>query len=314
MGGKKVLLDCDPGHDDAAAIMLACANDEIDVLGISTVAGNQTCAKTFRNALSVLALIREEIPVAKGCEGPLLRELTTAHQIHGETGLDGATLPSDIPPPCQKHAVQLITETLLSCEEKAYVVATGPLTNIAVSLLVAPEIRQKIEAFVLMGGGVFDSNITPAAEFNIYVDPEAARIVFESGARITMVGLDATNKAVLTYEDIHALKERGGRVSTVTSDLLMYYARAVERAVGIGGAPLHDALAVAAVIDLEIVDTRRLHVEVETQGELTRGATVADVNRVTGREPNADVAFELDLPRFKDFMFEALFKLDERWD
>nr|NIR18070.1 pyrimidine-specific ribonucleoside hydrolase RihA [Desulfobacterales bacterium] len=169
---KKVLLDCDPGHDDAVAIMLACASNELEVKGITTVAGNQTGEKTFQNALKVLSLIREELPIARGLDVPLLRELVTAPDIHGETGLDGAALPDPRVEPVKSHAVNFIVESVLSSREAVYVISTGPLGNIASALLIAPAIKEKIERIVLMGGGVFDSNVTPAAEFNVYVDPE----------------------------------------------------------------------------------------------------------------------------------------------
>ena len=310
---KKVLLDCDPGHDDAIAIMLACASDALQVLGLTTVAGNQTGEKTYINALKILRLIKEDLPVAKGFNKPFIRNLVTAPEIHGVTGLDGAELPSPKIKPIKYHAMDFIIRTLLSVSERVYLIAIGPLTNIAGAVLKEPRIKEKIERIVLMGGAAFDSNITPAAEFNIYVDPEAAKIVFESGIPITMVGLDVTNKALFTFKDIEALKKFSGRVSTVVAQLLVFYARAVRKVLGINGAPLHDALAVATVIDPSIVETKSLHVDIETQGEFTRGATVVDVHGVTRKRPNAEVAFGVDLSKFKKLLFDAIKKLDERW-
>jgi len=310
---KKIILDCDPGHDDAIAIMLACASEELEVLGVTTVAGNQTGDKTLQNALKILTLIKEDFPVAAGFDKPLFRELVTAPEIHGETGLDGAELPTPNIKPLKIHAVELIIKNLLAAEDQVYLVATGPLTNIAGALMLMPKIKEKIKKIVLMGGGIRDSNVTPAAEFNTYVDPEAAKIVFEAGIPITMVGLDATNKALFTDEDIVELAGLGGKVSTVTAQLLKYYSEAVKKAVRVNGAPLHDPLAVAAVIDPNVLETVSLHVDIETQGEFTRGATVADLRGVTHKKPNAEVAFGLDIRKFKQSIFEAIRKLDKLW-
>ena len=308
---KKIILDCDPGHDDAIAIMLACASSELEVLGITTVAGNQTGEKTFINALKILTLIGKNLPVARGFDKPLFQELVTAPEIHGETGLDGADLPAPSIKACDVHAVNFIIETLLSADEPVYLIPTGPLTNIAGALLLSPGIKEKIKKIVLMGGGALESNITPAAEFNIYVDPEAAKIVFESGVPITMVGLDATNKALFSLEDIEALSRMGGKVSTIAARLLTFYARQLEKFSGVRGAHLHDPLAVAAVIGPAVVDTKFLHVDIETRGEFTRGATVVDLYGVTGKKPNAEVALGLDLPKFKKLVFDAIKRLDE---
>ena len=307
---KKVLLDCDPGHDDALAIGLACASEQVELLGITTVAGNQTGDKTLLNALKVLSLLGRKVPVARGFDKPLLRELVTAPEIHGVSGLDGADLPPPRFDPLPVHAVEFLIHTLRSSPDKIYLVPTGPLTNVAVALVLAPDVRDKIERIVLMGGGIRDVNVTPAAEFNIYVDPEAARIVFRSGVPLTMVGLDATHKALWTCEDVAALERLGGRVSRTFAQLLRFFVRANEEAFGFPGAPLHDPLAVAAVVDPTLIRTTPVYVDVETQGDLTRGATVADVYRVTGKPPNAEVALDLDLPRFKELVIASFRALD----
>ncbi len=309
---KKVLMDCDPGHDDMVAIMLAAASDEIDLLGITTVAGNQIGEKTFRNALRILTLInRKDISVARGFDGPLVRKLVVAPEIHGVSGLDGADLPEPAVKPLKVHAVDFIIETLRKSSGGIYLVPTGPLTNVAVALLKAPDIKEKIERIVLMGGAVFDSNTTPAAEFNIYVDPEAAKIVFESGVPITMVGLDVTDKAIFNFDDIEKLRRFNGKVSRVVAPLLKFFGNANKEIYGFNGAPLHDALAVSVLINPDVVKTRFLHVDVETKGEFTRGETVADVYGITGKAPNADVALELNLPLFKEIVFSHVKKLDE---
>jgi len=309
---KKILLDCDPGHDDMMAIMLALSKPELKVLGITTVAGNQTGEKTFRNALRVLTLIgRKDIPVAKGFDKPILRDLVIAPNIHGVSGLDGAALPEPQVEPIKMHAVDFIVETLEKETEKVYLVPTGPLTNIAVTLVKAPRIKEKIKGIVLMGGAAFDSNITPASEFNIFVDPEAAKIVFESGIPITMVGLDVTNKAVLSFEDIDSLERLNGKVSDVIAPLLRFFANANKEIYGINGAPLHDALAVAYLIDESVLKTKCLHVDIETKGEFTRGETVVDVYGITKKELNANVALDLNLSRFKELIFKSIEKLNK---
>ncbi len=309
---KRIIMDCDPGHDDMVAILLAVADDDIDILGITTVAGNQTGEKTFRNALRILTLLGTyDIPVARGFDKPLVRELKTAPAFHGVSGLDGAELPEPEITPLKKHAVDFIIDTLMRSEGGIYLVPTGPLTNIAVALLKEPRIKEKIERIVLMGGGVFDSNTTPAAEFNFYVDPEAAKIVFESGVPITMVGLDVTDKAIFDFSDIERLENFGGKISRVVAPLLRFFGNANKEIYGFNGAPLHDALALSVLISRDVVKTRFLHVDIETEGEFTRGESVADVYGITGKAPNADVAMELDLSLFKEIVFSHIRKLDE---
>jgi inosine-uridine nucleoside N-ribohydrolase len=312
----RILIDCDPGHDDMVAIMLACASPELELAGITTVAGNQTGPKTYLNALKTLALIgRTDIPVVRGADRPLLRELTVAPQIHGVSGLDGARLPEVEPGAAQGGgaAADFLVRTIhaeAAAGRKLTLVPTGPLTNVALALLEDPSIAGQLEGIVLMGGAMHDSNITPAAEFNIYVDPEAAKIVFACGAPLTMVGLDATNRARLSFADIHEMASWGGKVSRVVAPLLEFFAQANREFFGFDGAPLHDALAVAYLVRPEVVRTRHLNVEIETAGELTRGRTVVDVYGVTGRAPNAEVAFQVDQSLFRDLIFQAIRALD----
>ncbi|MCF6334461.1 MAG: nucleoside hydrolase [Spirochaetales bacterium] len=308
-----IIIDCDPGHDDMMAIMLAAASDEIDLLGVTTVAGNQTGDKTFENALRVLTLINEEIPVARGADKPLLRELVTAPEFHGQSGLDGAELPEPGIKSLDIDAVDFIINMLEESLEKIVLVPTGPLTNIAMVLLKKPEIKQKIERIVLMGGGMHDSNVTPAAEFNIYVDPEAAKIVFDSGVPVTMVGLDVTNKALMSFEEIDGIIADKGVISSKVGPLLKFFANANKKIFGINGAPIHDALAVAAVIDPTVVGTKFLNVVVDTSSELSRGATLVDIYGATERKPNVDVALKVDTPKFVGFMLDSIKKLDRKF-
>jgi inosine-uridine nucleoside N-ribohydrolase len=307
----KMLIDCDPGHDDMMAIMLACASPELELLGVSTVAGNQTGEKTHRNALRTLTLIgRTDIPVARGADKPLLRALTVAPEIHGVSGLDGADLPEPAFRGLAEHAADFLIRTIMESREPVTLVPTGPLTNVALALLKEPELARRVRRIVLMGGAVRDSNITPAAEFNIYVDPEAARIVFGCGAPLVMVGLDVTNRARLSFQDIEELASWNGRVSRVVAPLLRFFAQTNREVFGFDGAPLHDALAVAHLVRPEVIKTRKMNVEIETAGELTRGRTVADVYGISKHKPNAEVALEVDLPLFKELLFQAMHKLD----
>ena len=310
---KRILIDCDPGHDDMVAIMLASASPEIELLGVTTVAGNQTGAKTYLNALKTLTLIGETgIPVARGADKPLFRELTVAPEIHGVSGLDGADLPEPGFEGVEQHAVDFLIRTIMESGTSLTLVPTGPLTNVALAMLKDPRITTKLERIVLMGGAVFDSNITPAAEFNIYVDPEAAKVVFGSGVPITMVGLDVTNKALFGFDDIERLAAMKGKVSRVVAPLLKFFAQANKDVFGFEGAPLHDALAVAHLISPEVIKTRKLNVEIETDGELTRGRTVADVYGIAGKTANTEVALEVDNDLFKEILIRAIKTLDSR--
>ncbi|HVO40362.1 MAG TPA: nucleoside hydrolase [Spirochaetia bacterium] len=308
---KKILIDCDPGHDDMVALMLALASPELELLGVSTVAGNQTGEKTYRNALRVLTLVgRTDIPVARGADRPLLRDLTVAPEIHGISGLDGADLPEPGFTGDSRHAADFLIQTVMDSREPITLVPTGPLTNVALALLKEPRLAKKLERIVLMGGAVHDSNISPAAEFNIFVDPDAARIVFRCGAPLVMVGLDVTNKARLSFADIDDMASWGGRVSRVVAPLLRFFANTNKEVFGINGAPVHDALAVAHLVRPDVITTRTMNVEIETTSDLTRGRTVADVYGISGRKPNADVALEVDQPLFKDMIFTAIRALD----
>jgi inosine-uridine nucleoside N-ribohydrolase len=308
---KRILIDCDPGHDDMMAIMLASSSDDLELLGITTVAGNQTGEKTYQNALKTLTLIgRTDVPVARGADKPLFRDLTVAPEIHGVSGLDGADLPEPKVQGVEQHAVDFLVQTVMESGTPLILVPTGPLTNVALAMLKDPRITTKLERIVLMGGAVFDSNITPAAEFNIYVDPEAAKVVFGSGVPITMVGLDVTNKALFGFDDIEELSRLNGKVSRVVSPLLKFFAQANKDIFGFDGAPLHDALAIAHLIKPEVIKTRNMNVEIETEGDLTRGRTVADVYGVTGRSANTAVAMEVDNSLFKEMLFQAIKVLD----
>jgi inosine-uridine nucleoside N-ribohydrolase len=298
-----VLLDCDPGHDDAIALLLALGSDELELRGVTTVAGNQTLEKTTANAIRVLELAeRVEIPVAAGAVRPLVRDPRVAADVHGETGLDGPDLPPPQAEPSPEHAVDFLAERVAG----ATLIATGPLTNVALLLARYPE--AKPERIVLMGGAIAEGNVTPAAEFNIWADPEAAHRVFTSGLDVTMVGLDVTHRALVTPAHAGQLRE-AGRIGTVVAELLEFYGGFHRAVYGWDGSPIHDAVAVAHVIDPELLEVERLNVRVDTESELCRGRTVVDLWRRTGLEPTANVAVAIDSQRFVDLLLHRLARL-----
>jgi len=298
-----ILLDCDPGHDDAIALLFALGSDEVVLRGVTTVAGNQTLEKTTANAIRVLELVgRGEIPVAAGADRPLVREPRVAANVHGETGLDGPDLPPPQGRPSPQHAVDFLAERL----DGATLVATGPLTNVA--LLLARHTDARPERIVLMGGAIAEGNVTPAAEFNIWADPEAAARVFSSGIEVTMVGLDVTHQALVT--NAHAEGLRGaGRVGAVIAELLEFYGVFHGEVYGFDGSPVHDAVAVAHVIDPTLLETAHVNVQVDCESQLCRGRTVVDLWRRTGLEPNAYVATGIDAERFLALLHQRLARL-----
>jgi pyrimidine-specific ribonucleoside hydrolase len=302
-----VLIDCDPGQDDAIALLLALASPELDVLGVTTVAGNQTVDKTTVNALKVLELAgRADIPVAPGADRPLVSALVVADDAHGESGLDGPALPAPRVRPIGQHAVDFLAERVDTAEEPVTLVALGPLTNVALLLDLHSEAASTIERLVLMGGAIGEGNMTASAEFNIWTDPEAAARVFESGLDVTMVGLDVTNRAVLTSDDADRLRETGP-IGNAVAAMLDFYLGFYLNAYDHGGAPIHDALAVAHVIRPEIVTWAERRVDVELAAGLCRGRTVVDMRRQrAGPEPNARVAVDVDPRAFAELLLARL--------
>ena len=291
-----VLIDCDPGQDDALALLLALASPELDVLGVAAVAGNQTVDKTTANALRVLELAgRADIPVAAGAEGPLAGELVVAADAHGETGLDGVDLPPPSAAPVPERAKDFLAAKLESAEQPVTLVALGPLTNVALLLEAHPE-----------AGAIHEGNQTPSAEFNIWIDPEAAARVFESGLDVTMVGLDVTNKAVLSSADADTLRG-AGPVAEAAADMIDFYLRFYNEAYDHGGAPIHDAVALAYVFRPGILTVEERHVQVDTSDGICRGRTVVDLRRRTVLpEPNAHVAVDIDPEAFGSLLLERL--------
>jgi inosine-uridine nucleoside N-ribohydrolase len=303
-----VLIDCDPGHDDAMALLLALASPELEPLGVSTVHGNQTLERTTANALRVLEFAGSDLAVAAGADRPLLREPAVAAEVHGETGLDGPDLPPPASAPVADHAVDFLAERLRASTSPVTLVPTGPLTNVALLLATHPEAAERIERIVLMGGAIAEGNVTPAAEFNIWVDPEAAARVFASGLDVTMIGLDVTHRALMTAEHAERLRA-AGRVGAMVAELWEFYSRFHRRIYNLGGTPVHDAMAVAHVIRGDLVQTRHVNVEVDCASELCRGRTVVDVWRRTGRAPNAHVGVDVEADAFLELLVERIASL-----
>jgi inosine-uridine nucleoside N-ribohydrolase len=302
-----IILDVDPGHDDAMAILMAAASPAIDLLAITCVAGNAPLANTQENARKVLTVAGiTGVPVAAGLDGPLVRPLVTAAAVHGTTGLDGPPLPAPAVELDPRHAVDLIIDLVTVCTREVTLVPTGPLSNIAMALRHAPRLKERVARIVLMGGAIAEGNVTPSAEFNIYVDPDAARIVFSSGIPITMVGLDVTHRALVGPEEKERIRALGTPVGLLVAGLLDFYGRHHRAHYGWNAVPLHDACCVAEVIRPGLITTRPMSVQIETVGELTLGRTVCDVWGVSGRNPNADVGVDIDRQGFLDVLMDCL--------
>jgi inosine-uridine nucleoside N-ribohydrolase len=304
-----VLIDCDPGHDDAMALLLAVASPELDLAGVSTVHGNQTLEKTTANALRVLEFAGfGHVPVAAGADRPLVRAPALGSHVHGETGLDGPDLPPPAGAPVPAHAVDFLADRVRAATDPVTLVPIGPLTNVALLLARHPDVADRLERIVLMGGAIAEGNMTPAAEFNIWVDPEAAARVFASGVDVTMIGLDVTHRALMTAAHADRLRT-AGRVGTMVAELWEFYRQFHRRVYDFPGTPVHDAMAVAHVIRGDLVGTEHRHVAIELDSELCRGRTVVDLWRVTGREPNAHVGTDVDAEAFLDLLVERISRL-----
>ncbi|GIU45414.1 pyrimidine-specific ribonucleoside hydrolase RihA [Shewanella colwelliana] len=305
---RPIILDCDPGHDDAISLILALSSDQLNPLAVTTSAGNQTPDKTLNNALRILTLLnRSDIPVAGGAIKPLARELIIADNVHGETGLDGPKLPDPTFAPVSENAIELIAQKVRQSSEPVTLIPSGPLTNIALFLANYPELHSKIDRIVLMGGAAGVGNWTPAAEFNIFVDPEAADMVFKSGIAITMCGLDVTHQAQIMDEDIERIRQIQNPVAQCVAGLLdffMIYHR--DPKWGFTGAPLHDPCTIAWLLKPELFTSIECAVSVETKGEHTQGMTVVDRYQLSGQPANATVLFDIDRQGFVDLIVECL--------
>lgn len=313
MTARKIIIDTDPGQDDAVAILLALASpDEIEVLGITAVAGNVPLELTAKNARIVCELAgRTDIPVHAGCDRPLKRPLITAEHVHGKTGLDGPVLPDPLMPLAEGHGVDFIIDTLRAQDPGTVTLCPlGPLTNIATAFQKAPDIVERVQEIVLMGGAYFEvGNITPTAEFNIHVDPEAADIVFKSGVPIVVMPLDVTHKALVTKPRNDAFRALGTKVGIAVAEMTDFFERFDKEKYGSEGAPLHDPCVTAYLIRPELFSGRHVNVEIETQSDLTLGMTVADWWGVTGRTPNALFIGDVDADGFFALLTERLARL-----
>ena len=303
-----IILDCDPGHDDAIALVLALASPELDLKAVTSSAGNQTPDKTLRNVLRMLTLLkRSDIPVAGGAVKPLMRDLIIADNVHGESGLDGPALPEPDFAPQDCTAVELMANVLRESTEPVTLVSTGPQTNVALLLNGHPELHAKIARIVIMGGAMGLGNWTPAAEFNIFVDPEAAEIVFQSGIPVVMAGLDVTHQAQIMAEDIERFRRIGNPVATTVAELLDFFMEYHKTEKwGFQGAPLHDPCTIAWLLKPEIFTTVERWVGVETQGKYTQGMTVVDYYFLTGNRPNTTVMTNINREAFVDLLAERL--------
>ncbi len=308
---RKIIIDTDPGQDDALAILLALASPELEVLGITTVAGNVPLALTQANARKVVELAGKSVPVMAGCDRPMVRPLQTAEHVHGKTGLDGADLPEPSLPLDPRHGVDFIIDTLRQAAPGTVTLCPlGALTNIATAFTRAPDIVDRVQEIVLMGGGFFEGgNITPAAEFNIFVDPEAADIVLRCGRPVTIIPLDCTHKALITPARLAAFADLGTRVGEVVAGWLNFFERFDVEKYGSEGGPLHDPCVIAFLLRPDLFQGRFCNVEVELGSELTRGMTVADWWGVTKRPANATWIRDIDADGYFALLTERLARL-----
>ena len=306
---RRILIDCDPGIDDALAILMALAAPELDVVGITSVGGNVGIGATTRNALALATLAGRRVPVARGADLALVAEKRRAESVHGADGLGGVSLPAPAYAEEKASAWDFIRDKAAEFPGELEIVAIGPLTNVALALSAYPETRKRIKAIHLMGGAIGFGNATPAAEFNIVADPHAAAAVFQSGVPVTMFGLDVTNRAALTEAGLAELRAVGGRVLSPCCAMLDHYLAAY-RSFGRDALALHDPLVVAWLIDPSLVETKDYRVDVETDGRYTTGKTVVDVHAVSKRPPNAAVGVELDAGRFIALMTRLLRSYD----
>ncbi|MGE4218353.1 MAG: nucleoside hydrolase [Alphaproteobacteria bacterium] len=313
MTARPVILDCDPGQDDAVAILLALASPvEMRVLGVTCVAGNAPLDRTQRNARKVAELAgRPDLPVFAGCARPILRPLETAEMVHGRTGMDGHDLPEPVMPLQDRHAVDFIVDTCLSAlDGEITLVATGPMTNLAVALIKEPRIVPRLREIVFMGGAaVHHGNSTPLTEFNVLTDPHAAQVVVSCGARVTMLGLDVTHRLITTPERLATIRAVGTPVAHAVADMLAFNDRFDIARYGLPGGPLHDPVTIAWLVRPELFKGRDCHVEVETASPLTAGLTVVDWWGFGGKPANVHVVTEVDPQGFYDLLVGRLARL-----
>ena len=308
MSKRKIILDCDPGHDDAVAILLAAKNPNLELLGITVVAGNQTLENTQRNALRVVQHLGLDIPVYAGCGQPMVRDKVTAGDIHGETGLDGPVFEPLTRKIEAEHAVNYIVKTLMNSDEKITMVTTGPMTNLGMAIRMEPKILDKIQEIVFMGGSYANGNVTPAAEFNILADAEAAHVCISSGLPITMVGLDVTRKALCYPNIVERMRKIGNKASDLFADLMTFFCKTQKEVYGWEGGPLHDPITIAYLIDPTVITTKPMNVTVDTSSSRSYGRTNCDFFGYMKKKENVNVGIDIDVEKFWDLV-EAGLKL-----
>ncbi len=310
MERRKIILDCDPGHDDAIALMMSAKHPSLELLGVTIVAGNQTLEKTLVNGLNVCQKLGLSVPVYAGMKRPIMRQQIVAADIHGESGLDGPVFDPLTKKPEPEHAVSYLIRTLMASEGDITLVAVGPLSNVAVAMRMEPGIVSKIREIVLMGGAYGTGNVTPSAEFNIYADPEAARVVFTSGVPIVMMGLDLTNQTVCTADVIERMRNTGNRAGALFADIMSFTLKTQAEVYGLAGGPVHDATCIGYLIDPGCITTKDMYVEIDVNEGPCYGRTVCDELGITGKTPNAKVGTRIDTPRFWDRVEECIRRYD----
>ncbi len=307
MDKRKIILDCDPGHDDAVAIMMAAKHPKIDLLGITVVAGNQTLEKTTINALNTCQYLGLDTPVYAGCGIPMVRaRQIIADDIHGETGLDGPVFAPLTKKAEDKHAVNYIIDTLMASDGDISIVITGPDTNVAMAMRMEPRIVDKIQEIIIMGGAYQLGNVTPAAEFNIIADAEAAHIIFTSGRPLVMMGLDLTRQALCYPAVIDRMSKIDNVAGTLFCDLMRFFSSTQKKVFGWEGGPLHDPTCIAYLIDPTCIETKDMFSEVEIRSEKCYGRTLCDYFNTQGKEPNSKVSIKLDVDKFWDIVEECI--------
>ena len=307
----KVILDCDPGHDDAIAFLLAARHPQIELLGVTVVAGNHTIERTVINALNLCQYLGVDVGVYPGCDRPMVRDkMMSGDFIHGETGMDGPVFEALTKQAESKHAVQFIIDTLLGSEEQVTIITTGPMTNLGMALRLNPAIIGKIRQIILMGGSYQHGNVTPAAEFNIIADADAAHVCFFCGCPVTMVGLDVTRK-VLCYDAIVQRMEKvENKASKLFVDLMRFFNKTQKQVFGWEGGPLHDPVTVAYLIDPTVLTVKPMHCEIDIRSVMSYGRTNCDSFGYNGKEPNVDVAVDIDVEKFWDIIGAGLRRYD----
>ncbi len=306
MKKRKLMLDCDPGHDDAIAIMLAGLDPAIDLVGLTVSAGNQTLEKTGKNALNLVQYLNLDVPVALGSPTPLVRKQQIAADIHGESGLDGFAFPPLSITHEKRHAVTFIIETLKESKEKITMVTTGPMTNLALALKLDPIIVENIEEIVFMGGAIGYGNVSPAAEFNVLVDPEAAHIVVSAGIKTTMVGLDVTRKVKVLPEIITRMEKLNTKASKLFVDLMQVFNENQKKVFGMPGGPLHDPVTIAHLLDETLLTLKHVRLDIDLSHGNSYGRTNCDMFDYLGKKRNAHVATNIDVERFWDIIETSL--------